>query len=109
VAAAGHDAEAIVTEASDAIARLVGASPHRRGSRREERRTDVAANDHHTIHGPARRSPATRGGHGTMPPSSRWSVPLVVKLLDSAHRPPAFVMGAHGSSTVLEGDCAPIS
>jgi FtsP/CotA-like multicopper oxidase with cupredoxin domain len=44
---------------------------------------------------------------GTMPPSSRWSVPLVVKLLDSAHRPPAFVMGAHGSSTVLEGDCAP--
>jgi AraC-like DNA-binding protein len=35
------------------------------------------------------------------------SVPLVVKLLDSAHRPPAFVMGAHGSSTVVEGDCAP--
>ena len=35
------------------------------------------------------------------------SVPLVVKLLDSAHRPPAFVMGARGSSLVLEGDCAP--
>jgi hypothetical protein len=35
------------------------------------------------------------------------SVPLVVKLLDSPHRPPAFVMGAHGSSTVVEGDCAP--
>jgi AraC-like DNA-binding protein len=35
------------------------------------------------------------------------SVPLVVKLVDSPYRPPAFVMGAHGSSTVLEGDCAP--
>jgi hypothetical protein len=35
------------------------------------------------------------------------SVPLVVKILDSAHRPPAFVMGARGSSMVLEGDCAP--
>jgi AraC-like DNA-binding protein len=35
------------------------------------------------------------------------SVPLVVKLLDSPHRPPAFVMGASGSSTVLEGECAP--
>jgi AraC-like DNA-binding protein len=35
------------------------------------------------------------------------SVPLVVKLIDSAHRPPAFVMGAHGSYSVLEGDCAP--
>src|SRR4029453_6466375 len=32
---------------------------------------------------------------------------LVVKILDSAHCPPAFVMGAHGSSTVVEGDCAP--
>jgi AraC-like DNA-binding protein len=35
------------------------------------------------------------------------SVPLVVKLLNSPHRPPAFVMGASGSSTVLEGECAP--
>ncbi len=35
------------------------------------------------------------------------SVPLVVKLLDSPSRPPAFVMGAHGSARVLEGDCAP--
>jgi AraC-like DNA-binding protein len=35
------------------------------------------------------------------------SVPLVVKLLDSPHRPPAFVMGASDSSTVLEGECAP--
>jgi len=35
------------------------------------------------------------------------SVPLIVKLADSAYRPPQFVMGAHGSSWVLEGDCAP--
>jgi AraC-like DNA-binding protein len=35
------------------------------------------------------------------------SVPLVVKLADSPYRPPAFVMGAHGTSVVLEGDCAP--
>jgi AraC-like DNA-binding protein len=39
--------------------------------------------------------------------SATTSVPLVVKLLDSPHRPPAFVMGAGGASTVLEGDCAP--
>jgi hypothetical protein len=39
--------------------------------------------------------------------SATTSVPLVVKLLDSPHRPPAFVMGARGASTVLEGDCAP--
>jgi AraC-like DNA-binding protein len=35
------------------------------------------------------------------------SVPLVVRILDSPHRPPAFVMGAHDSWTVLEGDTAP--
>jgi hypothetical protein len=35
------------------------------------------------------------------------TVPLVVKILDSPHRPPAFVMGAHDSSLVVEGDCAP--
>ena len=35
------------------------------------------------------------------------AVPLVVKLADSPYRPPAFVMGAHGTSVVLEGDCAP--
>jgi AraC-like DNA-binding protein len=35
------------------------------------------------------------------------SVPLVVKLLDSPRRPPAFVMGARGSYSVVEGDCAP--
>ncbi|HEV2893925.1 MAG TPA: helix-turn-helix domain-containing protein [Actinomycetota bacterium] len=35
------------------------------------------------------------------------AVPLVVKLHDSPHRPPAFVMGGHGAAMVLEGDCAP--
>jgi AraC-like DNA-binding protein len=35
------------------------------------------------------------------------AVPLVVKLADSPYRPPAFVMGAHGTSMALEGDCAP--
>jgi AraC-like DNA-binding protein len=35
------------------------------------------------------------------------SVPLVVRLADSPYRPPAFVMGAHGTATVLEGECAP--
>jgi AraC-like DNA-binding protein len=34
------------------------------------------------------------------------SVPLVVKLADSPHRPSAFVMGARNSFTVLEGVCA---
>jgi hypothetical protein len=48
---------------------------------------------------------ATVPRHLVLPATT--SVPLVVKLLDSPHRPPAFVMGAHGSSTVLEGDCAP--
>ena len=35
------------------------------------------------------------------------SVPLVVRLLDAPHRPPAFVIGARGAATVLEGACAP--
>jgi AraC-like DNA-binding protein len=48
---------------------------------------------------------ATTPRHLVLPATT--SVPLVVKLLDSAHRPPAFVMGAHGASTVLEGSCAP--
>jgi hypothetical protein len=48
---------------------------------------------------------ATAPRHLVLPATT--SVPLVVKLLDSPHRPPAFVMGAHGSSTVVEGDCAP--
>ncbi|HEX5881777.1 MAG TPA: helix-turn-helix domain-containing protein [Actinomycetota bacterium] len=32
---------------------------------------------------------------------------MVVKLVDSPRRPPAFVMGARGSYSVLDGDCAP--
>jgi AraC-like DNA-binding protein len=34
------------------------------------------------------------------------SVPVLVKLVDSPYRPPAFVMGAHGRYSVVEGDCA---
>jgi AraC-like DNA-binding protein len=48
---------------------------------------------------------ATTPRHLVLPAST--SVSLVVKLLHSAHRPPAFVMGACGSFTVVEGDCAP--
>jgi hypothetical protein len=48
---------------------------------------------------------ATAPRHLVLP--ATMSVALVVKLLDSAHRPPAFVMGAQGSSVPLEGDCAP--
>ncbi|HEU5157435.1 MAG TPA: helix-turn-helix domain-containing protein [Streptosporangiaceae bacterium] len=35
------------------------------------------------------------------------SVPLVVKIRDSAWRPPGFVHGVHGSYSVVDGDCAP--
>ncbi len=35
------------------------------------------------------------------------SVGLIVKIRDSAHRPPAFLMGVHGEHTVLDGACAP--
>jgi hypothetical protein len=49
---------------------------------------------------------ATAPSHLVLPATT--SVPLVVKIIDSPHRPPpAFVMGAHGSYSVLEGDCAP--
>jgi len=48
---------------------------------------------------------ATAPRHLVLPAST--SVALVVKILDSVHRPPAFVMGAHGSASVVEGDCAP--
>jgi AraC-like DNA-binding protein len=48
---------------------------------------------------------ATVPQHLVLPATA--SVPLVVKLLDSPHRPPAFLMGARGSPTVVEGDCAP--
>jgi AraC-like DNA-binding protein len=48
---------------------------------------------------------ATTPRHLVLPATS--SVPLVLKLADSPYRPPAFVMGAHGSYSVIEGDCAP--
>jgi hypothetical protein len=48
---------------------------------------------------------ATAPRHLVLPATT--SVPLIVKLLDSSHRPPAFVMGVHGTYSVLEGDCAP--
>jgi AraC-like DNA-binding protein len=48
---------------------------------------------------------ATTPRHLVLPATS--SVPMVVKLVDSPRRPPAFVMGAHGSYTVVDGDCAP--
>ena len=48
---------------------------------------------------------ATTPRHLVLPATT--SVPLVVKLADSAHRPPAFVRGAAASSWVVEGDCAP--
>ena len=48
---------------------------------------------------------ATVPRHLVLPASA--SVPLVVKIRDSARRPPAFVMGAHSAPTVVEGDCAP--
>jgi AraC-like DNA-binding protein len=35
------------------------------------------------------------------------SVGLIVKIRDSAHRPPAFGMGSHGEHIVLDGACAP--
>lgn len=35
------------------------------------------------------------------------AVPLVVKLRDSAHRPPEFTTGAHAAPLVMEGACAP--
>src|SRR2546423_11221964 len=48
---------------------------------------------------------ATTPRHLVLPATT--SVPLVVKILDSAHRPPAFVMSPHASSWLVEGDCAP--
>jgi AraC-like DNA-binding protein len=89
----------------------------------------VAANDHHPTAAPERArwprlvavpqpplrpllprgyvgfTEATRPRHLVLPATA--SVPLVVKLQDSPYRPPAFVMGAHGSATVLEGACSP--
>ena len=48
---------------------------------------------------------ATTPRHLVLPATT--SVPLVVKIRDSPHRPPAFVLGARGSPTVVEGECAP--
>jgi AraC-like DNA-binding protein len=48
---------------------------------------------------------ATMPRHLALPATT--AVPLVVKLADSPYRPPAFVMGGHDSSIVLEGDCSP--
>jgi AraC-like DNA-binding protein len=48
---------------------------------------------------------ATTPRHLVLPASS--SVPVVLKLADSPYRPPAFVMGAHSSYSVITGDCAP--
>ena len=48
---------------------------------------------------------ATMPRHLVLPATT--AVPLVVKLTDSPYRPPAFVMGGHDTSIVLEGDCAP--
>jgi AraC-like DNA-binding protein len=36
------------------------------------------------------------------------SVPLILKIRDSAHRPPAFVSGPHGSHLEMDGACAPV-
>jgi len=43
--------------------------------------------------------------HIVLPAST--AVPLVVKLVDSPYRPPQFIVGAHGTYSVPEGDCAP--
>jgi AraC-like DNA-binding protein len=49
-----------------------------------------------------------RGDHPAAPGRARHRLgPLVVKLADSAHRPPQFLLGAHGTAHVVEGDCAP--
>jgi AraC-like DNA-binding protein len=44
--------------------------------------------------------------HQLLLPAS-LSVPLIIKILDSPHRPPEFAMGVHGSYTRVEGACAP--
>ena len=50
-------------------------------------------------------TPATTPRHLTLPATT--SVPLIVKLVDAPHRPPAFVIGSHAAPTVLDGACAP--
>src|SRR5262249_58710854 len=48
---------------------------------------------------------ATAPRHLILPAST--TVLLVVKLADSPYRPPQFIIGAHGTYSALEGDCAP--
>jgi AraC-like DNA-binding protein len=48
---------------------------------------------------------ATAPRHLILPAST--AVLLVVKLADSPHRPPQFIIGARGTYSALEGDCAP--
>jgi AraC-like DNA-binding protein len=48
---------------------------------------------------------ATAPSHLVLPATT--AVPLIIKIRDSAYRPPQFVMGAHSTFSVLEGDCAP--
>lgn len=47
----------------------------------------------------------TRPRHLVIPASA--TVSLVVKLRDSAHRPPAFVTGPHHAHLVPDGECSP--
>lgn len=49
--------------------------------------------------------PVTKPHYVVLP--ATVSVPLVVKLEESAYRPPQFVLGANGSVVVPEGLCAP--
>jgi AraC-like DNA-binding protein len=35
------------------------------------------------------------------------SVPVILKVVDSPHRPPEFAMGVHDSYTIVDGACAP--
>jgi AraC-like DNA-binding protein len=49
---------------------------------------------------------AAAGSHRVVLPATS-AVPLVVKLADSAYRPPQFVAGAHGAVQRPEGACAP--
>ena len=48
---------------------------------------------------------ATTPRHLVVPATT--AVPLVIRLADAGHRPPAFVIGARDASTVLEGASAP--
>jgi AraC-like DNA-binding protein len=49
---------------------------------------------------------ADAGPHQLLIPASA-SVPVVLKLDDSPHRPPAFLHGVHDRFAVMDGDCAP--